>query len=289
MNTLTAPAPPEPAAPHYTLPGVNVLLMGPTGTGKTYSIGSLVDTGLEVFYFAFESGTESLFGYWTDRDKPIPTNLHIITVKTASATWTEMADAVRQVNLLSYESLKKSLDPHRSKYDQFEKFLRTFNDVTDDQGNKYGPIDSWDQSRAIVIDGLTGIGTSVMKAVTGGKADRDQKDWGLAQNIVENCLRQLCDGCKSHFILLAHPERQVDEVLGGVKLMVSTLGKALPPKIPPMFSDVILTVRNGSMWEWDTANSLADLKTRNLPVAAHIPPNFAGIIGKWRSRQGLEA
>jgi hypothetical protein len=273
--------------PTYTLPGVNVLLMGPTGTGKTHSIGTLVDTGLEVFYFAFESGTESLIGYWTDVGKPVPPNLHIVTVKMASATWTEMADAVRQVNILSYESLKKTSDPHRSKYDQFEKFLRTFNDVTDDTGAKYGALDHWDQSRAIVIDGLTGLGNAAMKAVSGGKADKDQKDWGLAQGILENFLRQACDGCKCHFILIAHCERQVDEVLGGVKLMVQTLGKALPPKIPPMFSDVILTVRNGAKWNWDTANSLADLKTRNLPVAAFIEPNFGLIVNKWKSRQGI--
>lgn len=36
--------------PPFTLPGVNVLLMGPSGTGKTYSIGTLVDMGVEVFY-----------------------------------------------------------------------------------------------------------------------------------------------------------------------------------------------------------------------------------------------
>ena len=51
--------------PPFTLPGVNVLLMGPSGTGKTYSIGTLVDMGVEVFYLALESGMESLLGYWT--------------------------------------------------------------------------------------------------------------------------------------------------------------------------------------------------------------------------------
>ena len=49
-----------------TPPGVNVLLMGPSGTGKTHSIGTLVDTGLQTHYLAFEAGVESLLGYWTD-------------------------------------------------------------------------------------------------------------------------------------------------------------------------------------------------------------------------------
>jgi len=269
-----------------SLPGVNVLLIGPTGTGKTHSIGTLVETGIHVHFFAFESGAESILGYFTDKGKPVPPNLHITTVKQASASWLEMADAVNKVNTLNYDTLKKMVDPHRNKYNQLEQFLRTFNDVVDDQGVHYGSVDGWGTDRAIVIDGLTGLGDATLKAVTGGKADRDQKDWGLAQNILENFLRKVCDGCKCHFILLAHVDRQVDEILGGVKLMVATLGKALPPKLPPMFSDVILATRLGKEWYWDTANGQADLKTRNLPIEAKISPDFKLIIEKWKSRGG---
>jgi hypothetical protein len=270
-----------------TIQGVNVLLMGPAGTGKTHSIGTLVETGIEVFYFAFEAGAESLRGYWLDRGKEIPANLHISTVKGPAASWTEMADAVGYVNRLSYESLKKAADPNRSKYTQFEQFLRTFNDVTDDSGAKFGCIDQWGPGRAIVIDGLTGLSDAAMKAVIGGKADRDQKDWGLAQNLLENFLRRICDNCSCHFVLLAHVERETDMILGGVKLMVSTLGKALPPKLPSMFSDVILAVRNTDKWVWDTASAIADVKTRNLPIAGNIPPNFGQIIDKWKTRGGV--
>ena len=275
------------AATKSSLPGVNVMLMGPAGTGKTHSIGTLVDTGIEVFYFAFESGSESLRGYWTDKGLEIPKNLHIITVKGPAASWTEMADSVGYVNKLAYESLKKMADPNRSKYTQFEMFLRTFNDVTDDLGNKYGCIDTWGADKAIVIDGLTGLSDAAMKAVIGGKADRDQKDWGLAQNLLENFLRRICDNCPCHFILLAHVEREVDQILGGVKLMVSTLGKALPPKLPSLFSDVILAVRNADKWTWDTASALADVKTRNLPISGSNRPDFKLIIDKWKSRGGM--
>lgn len=269
-----------------SLPGVNILLMGPAGTGKTYSIGTLVDLGLDVHFFAFEAGAESLRGYWTDRGQQVPPNLHISTVKPASSSWLEMADNVRLVNTMSYDSLKKINDPNRSKYDQFEKFLRTFNDVTSDDGRKWGSVDRWTTDKVVVIDGLTGLGSAVMKAVIGGKADRDQKDWGLAQNILENFLRRMCDDCACHFILLGHVERETDPVLGGVKIMVSTLGKALPPKLPSMFSDVILATRNGAEWKWDTASALADLKTRNLPITANNPPSFSAIIEKWKSRGG---
>lgn len=269
------------------LPGVNVLLMGPAGTGKTHSIGTLVDAGIETFYFAYEAGSESLRGYWTDRGLPVPEHLHICTVKSASASFSEMAESVRQVNTLSYDTLKKSVDSNRAKYNQLEKFLRSFNDVKVDRDpTSYGPIADWTPSRALVIDGLTGLGNSAMKAVIGGKMDRDQKDWGLAQNIIENVLRKLADDCPCHFVLISHVERETDPVMGGSKITVSTLGKALAPKVPAMFSDAILTVRLGREFFWDTENPMADVKSRNLPISAKNKPDFLTIINKWKSRGG---
>jgi len=268
------------------LPGCNVMLMGPSGTGKTHAIGTLVDQGIETFFFAFEAGADSLRGYYTDNNKLVPSNLHFITVKAQTASWGEMADMAGSVNRLAYDSLKKMKDPNKSKYTQFETFLRTFNEVTDDNGNKFGCIDEWGPDRAVVIDGLTGLSDAAMAAVIGGKVDRDQKDWGLAQGLLYNFITKICDNSQHHFIMIAHVEREVDQILGGVKLMVSTLGKALPPKLPAKFSDVILTVRNGTKWNWDTASAIADVKTRNLPIKADNQPDFGLIIDKWKSRGG---
>lgn len=269
-----------------TLPGVNVMLMGPSGTGKTYAIGTLVDAGIEVFYFAYEAGAETLLGYFTDRGLPIPDNLHICTVRAPSASFLEMADAVRYVNTLSFEGLIKQVDPAKSKYNQLEQFLRNFNNVVDDTGKAWGDVQTWDSSRALVIDGLTGLCDSAMKACIGGKFARDQKDWGLAQNIVEGILRKITSESRFHFILISHVERETDPNGGGLKLMASALGRALAPKLPAMFSDVILAKRIGRDFWWDTEDPAADLKTRNLPISGKIPPTFATIIEKWKSRSG---
>ena len=269
-----------------SLPGVNVMLMGPSGTGKTHAIGTLVDAGLDVFYFAYEAGSETLVGYFTDRGLPVPANLHICTVRAPTASFLEMADAVRYVNTLSFEGLIKQVDPSKSKYNQLEQFLRNFNDVTDDTGKKWGDVQSWDSSRALVIDGLTGLCDSAMKACIGGKFARDQKDWGLAQNIVEGILRKITSESKYHFVLISHVERETDPNGGGLKLMASALGRALAPKLPAMFSDVVLAKRIGRDFWWDTEDPAADLKTRNLPISGKIPPSFAAIIDKWKSRGG---
>lgn len=270
--------------PSFSLPGPNVMLMGPSGTGKTHSIGTLVDEGLEVFYFAYEQGAESLIGYYKDKGKPVPPNLHICTVKAPSASFLEMADAVRYTNTLAFESLIKQQDPNRSKYNQLEQFLRNFNNVTDDEGNTYGDVLKWGPDRALVIDGLTGLCDSAMKACIGGKFARDQKDWGLAQNIVEGILRKITGESKFFFVLIAHVERETDPNGGGLKLMASALGRALAPKLPAMFSDVILAKRVGKEWFWDTEDPAADLKTRNLPISTKNTPSFTSIIASWKRR-----
>lgn len=269
----------------FILPGFNVLLMGPSGTGKTHSIGTLVDSGLEVFYLAMEAGFESLAGYWTDRGEPIPDNLHWHRLDSAEADFSSLMATAKQVNTLPLDALSKLQDSNRGKHNQFVKLLEALNDFPDDRtGSKFGPVNKWDQTRALVIDGATGISNAALSLVVGGKPVRSMSDWGIAQNQVENLLRMIADGCPCHFILIAHVERETDLILGGVKLMISTLGKALAPKIPPMFSDVILTERSGDKWTWNTASMMADVKTRNLPIKADNPPTFRSIVDKWVSR-----
>lgn len=271
--------------PPFALPGVNVLLMGPAGTGKTHSIGTMVDLGIDVFYLALESGMESLLGYWTDRDLEIPKNLHWHRVAAPSADLTQMIANAKNINMLNLDALAKMTDPNKSKHNQFISLLTALNNFPDDRtGEEHGPVNLWDQSRVLVVDGATGVSQCAMSLVVGGKAVRNQSDWGIAQDQVEKIIRMLCDNCSCHFILLAHVERETDAVLGGVKLMVSTLGKALAPKLPSMFSDVILTVRNADKWYWDTASAMADIKTRNLPLKSDNVPTFKTIMDKWISR-----
>lgn len=280
---MSTPVPP----PKSALPGTNVLLMGPAGTGKTHAIGSLADAGVEVFYLGLEPGLEALVGYWTDRGKPVPDNVHWHNLPGPTASFAELIDAATKINTLSLDSLAKMADPNRGKHNQFIGLLQALNNFPDDRtGKTFGAVNTWTASRALVIDGMAGLNRAAMSLVIGGKPVRSQSDWGIAQDQVEKLIRMLCDGTACHFVLLAHVERETDLVLGGTKLMVSTLGKALAPKIPPMFSDVILTVRVGDKWSWDTANVMADLKTRNLPIKADIPPDFGPIISKWKARGG---
>lgn len=273
----------EPSA----LAGVNVLVEGPTGTGKTYSLGTLAETGVEMFCLFTEAGLETLLGYWTDRGKEVPPNVHWHVLPKPTGSFETLMKSAESINTMTQESLHKMQDPNRGRHNQFVSLLRALTDFPDDRtGKSFGAVDTWGPDKCLVIDSLTGINPIALSLVVGGKPVKSQADWGIAQDQVEKLLRQIADGCRCHFVLLAHVEREVDQVFGGVKITVSTLGKALAPKIPPMFSDVILSSRDGTKFSWTTANPQADLKARNLPIADGIEPSFVAIIKKWQSRGG---
>ena len=270
------------------LPGVNVLLMGPAGTGKTHSLGTLVDSGIECFYLGLEPGLESLLGYWTDKGKEIPKNLHWHILEAPKASFADFLENATKVNTMPLDSLAKMTDPKRSNHNHFIKLITALNNFPDDRtGEKFGCVDTWSTDKALLVDGLGGVTRAAMSMVVGGKAVKSQMDWGIAQDQVEKIVRMWTDNCRCHFVMIAHVERETDAVLGGVKIMVSSLGKALGPKLPPMFSDVILTAREGSKFSWDTGSAMADVKTRNLPIQTGLPPDFGAIISKWKSRGGV--
>ena len=273
--------------PPSLLPGVNVLLEGPTGTGKTHVLGTLADAGVELFLLFTESGLETTLGYWTDRGLEVPPNVHWNLLTRATGSFETMARAADDINRLDLASLSKLQDVNRAKHNQYVTLLKTLNDFPDDRtGQKFGDVHSWGPDRCLAVDSLSGINPIVMSLVVGGKPVRSQSDWGIAMDQLEKLIRELTDSCKCHFVLTSHVEREIDQVLGGVKLTVATLGVKLAPKIPPMFSDVILTSREGTKFFWSTANGQADLKARNLPIADHIPPDFKPILDKWQSRGG---
>ena len=270
------------------LAGTNVMLMGPAGTGKTYAIGTLADAGVEVFYLGLEPGLESLLAYWTDKGKEIPANVHWHNMEAPKASFTELMDAATKINTMQLDTLAKMQDPNRSKHNQFIKLLEVLNDFPDDRtGSRFGCVDTWGPNRALVVDGMAGLARAAMSLVVGGKPVRSQSVWGLAQDQVEKIVRLWTDNCRCHFVLIAHVEREQDAILGGIKLMVSTLGKALAPKLPPMFSDVILTERSGSNFTWNTGSAMADVKSRNLPISEKLPADFGQIVRKWQSRGGV--
>ncbi len=268
-----------------TLPGPNVLLMGGGGTGKTYSLATLVEAGVEVFYLSIEQGMESLLGYWTDAGKPIPPNLHWHKIEPPKMSFADFAAQATRVNTLALKTLAEAPDPNRHVHNLWIKLSEALFDFPDDRtGKKFGAVDSWGPGRALAIDGLTGMAAAAMSCVVGSRPVWNPMDYQVGQKQVQGLLRLICDHCKCWFILLAHVEKEIDPVVGGMNITVSAIGKALAPLIPPMFSDVAYCKREGKAWTWNTAMAGVDAKARNLAWADGLPPDFRPLYKVWEAR-----
>lgn len=262
-----------------SLPGVNVMLCGASGSGKTHAIRTLIDAGLEVFVLFTEPGMEVLQDVPTDK-------LHWKYIPPASPDFADMISSAEKINSMSIKMLSDLPDINKRKYTEFIDVLTTLSNFTCDRtGKSFGSVDSWGPDKVLVIDSLTGLSLSAMNLVTGSKPVKCLADWGIAIDNLERLLTKLCVDTKCHFVLIAHLEREVDEVTGGTNLMASTLGRKLAPKLPRFFSDVIHVKQTQGKFLWSTTTSNVDTKTRNLTLSESLPPSFVPIITSWKKHQ----
>lgn len=262
-----------------TIPGPKILLVGSTGSGKTHSVRTLLDAGLEVFCVFTEPGMEVL----SDTD---PARLHWHYIPPASTPWDQMIDSARKINTMALDSLAKLTDINKRAHTEFLDLLTTLSNFKDDRsGKEFGAVDSWGPDRALVIDSLSGLNIMAMNLVTGTKPVKSMSDWGIAMDNLERLITKLTVDVSCTVVLTAHLERETDEVTGGVNLMASTLGKKLAPRLPRFFSDVIHAKREGEKFSWSTASFNVDLKARNVPISDNIPPSFAPLLKAWKDRQ----
>lgn len=276
-----------------TLAGPKILLMGLSGTGKTYSLGTLAEwcaeNGMEMAVLFTENSVESLLGYFRDNKKEPPACLYWHQQLTRAVGLDALLTAADNVGKLSYEMVTKLQDTSRGGTNNpFMGILQSCKEFVDDRtGKSLGNVGMFPPNRVFVIDSLTELSNAAMKMVIGSRPTAAPPDYGVAQNNLMNFLRFFTQGTPFPFVITSHVDRNTDEVTQSTKIMVKSIGRALYTDIPPLFSEVIYAVREGPKFTWDTAAYGVDCKTRSLGYRAGIPPTFAGIMDVWKKRAGL--
>lgn len=286
--TTIAPLIPANDVRKSQLPGLRTLLLGSTGVGKTYSIGTLVDLGLKVRIIFTEPGMETIGQYFKDHKKPVPDSVQWKYIPPSAPSWEAMIQSAQKINTLSFKALAELSDINKKEYHEFIDILSALsNFVSDRDGKSYGAADDWGTDTVLVVDSLSGLNMAAMNLVTGSKPVKSMADWGVAISNLEFLLTKLTTALQCHFVLTSHLERETDEVTGGTSLMASTLGKKLAPKLPRFFSDVIHCKREGTKFVWATDTTNVDLKARNLPIRDNLSASFGQLLDSWKLNGGV--
>lgn len=262
------------------------LLMGPSGSGKTFAVSTLLEAGLKVRVLSTEpKGMETLLDVVEKRRLPLE-NLAWHYVAPAAAGWKALGTMMKQIKAMGYDDLTKiKTGIAKTETDQMVDALESLANFPDDRtGTRLGDVTEWGPDCALVVDSLSGLNAMAWQLVVGLKPAAHQGEWGVAMNLMEQLLLKLTSDLKCFFILIAHVDREIDEITGGSRIMVSTLGRKLAPKVPRFFSEVILSVKEGDKFTWSTAALQADLKNRVLPVANNIPPTFKPLVEAYQKR-----
>lgn len=302
MNTIlppsAKPAPPPTPSHSFETTAPKVLVQGDSGTGKTYSIGKLVDWAaaqtppIQVSVLFTENGLETLLGYWRTppggaAPREIPANLSWHEVASATLDLGALTSAIKLVGDLSYESLTKVVDGDRGRRNPAHKILESLADFPDDRtGRKLGNIGKWGSDRILCIDSLTELADAYIKTNIGTKPVMAQNEYQVAQINLLNFIRYLCGPSqKFGLVMTAHIQKQVNEVTGAVNLMTKAIGRAISDDIPKHFSDVLYCYAEGANWYWDTAASNVVRKTRYLPINNKIAQDLSRIWSEWAKRK----
>ena len=265
------------------IPAPKVILEGPTGTGKTHSILTAVEAGLETAVLFTEPHGRSILNHI-----PCP-KLHWMFIPPFAPGWDEMIKRADTMTKMSWGVLSKMTeDPSKSTYNSFWRAINAVARFKCDRcGTVLGDVTTWGTNRAFFLDSYSGINRMAMQMVTGESIAKTQPQWGAAMAAELALADKLATDTRCLFVLICHVERIVDEVVGGTYLLPLALGKKNAPELPKNFSDVILTKRLGDRFSWSTADTAAELKAMHVPISDKLEPSFVNLMNSWKAKGGI--
>lgn len=268
----------------------SILVQGEVGAGKTWLISTLARAGLNCFVLTTEpTGVESLLDAWEHEKLPLNL-LHYHQICPARIGFEGLQKAAENVSKFNFEQLSKLPPQGQRETSQWLTVLKTFTDFVDDRtGEAFGSIDDFDDTRAVIVDSLSGLNVMAMDLVVGDKTSAHIGEWGVAMGLIEKLILNLTSNMKCTLVVNAHLEREADELTGATKLMASTLGKKLAPRLPRFFSEVLVLKRNDKGRVIDTVDPLVITKTRCLPQRNDLPPTLEPIIAAYHKRKEFAA
>lgn len=265
-------------------------LIGPAGTGKTSALVTCLEAGYSLRMIATEhSAPNRVINEISRRNLPasLLDNFEWQFITPSPTSWDSLSESARIVNTSSLEDIAKMRTGiARSDGGQWIKLLNACkNFKSDKNGKEFGDVTEWDDKTVFAIDGLSGVNDMSRNLTVGLKPNPSPGEWGVMQGNILTLIKKLAADCKCFFVLIAHVEREQDPITGLNNITFSTLGAKLAPKLPPLFTNVVLAVREKSTFTWSTASTGVDVKAGDLPILDNQLPSFLPILSSYQSRK----
>jgi hypothetical protein len=258
------------------------VIYGDSGVGKTVCVATLLLAGQKVRFLGAENnaipGIKKGVEIW--KAGAHVENLAIMIPDRPKRNSAALLRSMENFLKVPLETQMKQADPNRKDYTRYLSVLKGLTDFKDEAGASLGAVDSWDESTTFVIDGLTIICEAIRQAVIGGKLTTSQPEWGVMQAQLMDLIRMLTEDTRCNIVLLAHPTKEIDPILGVQRIYPANLGQALNPIIPTAFTDVIWAERKGTDFSWNTDHKTAVCRTTHLPIKDKLPQDFRQFFPK---------
>lgn len=269
----------------------STLLIGAGGSGKTTTIKTLLALGLRVGMIATEPTAPNRVLEECKKAGIDASKFHWKFVSPSPPSWDALIESANIVNNMTIKDIADMRSgiakPNGKQWIVLLQSIQNF--VSDRTGESFGDATEWDSNCALVFDGLSGVNEMSRNLTVGLKPNPAPGEWGIMQSNILTLLRKLCSDCKCFLVVIAHVERENNELTGIANITVSTLGAKLAPKIPPLFTNVVYAKKVATNFLWSTADSGVDTKNGDLPLSDSLLPSFQPIVDSFRARLKAEA
>lgn len=253
---------------HESFDLVKMLLLSPSGHGKTGALAALVNVGFKLRILDFDNGVGVLRNYITDKSR---LRTHV--------TYKTLRD---DIALLGGRMGIKKATAYQEALDCLQKGGEAWG-----PGSEVKPLFEMGPDEVVVVDTLSTMGRSslnMVQAVNGaGFKHPEIQHYGTAMDNIEKLLDMITsDKVKCNVIVSTHtytPE-------GETRPVPEALGSKLGPKVPKVFDNMFsLTLSQGVRTFKTDKDGLLALKSAvplkpTYPIETGLADIFQGLTGK---------
>jgi hypothetical protein len=268
--------------------GFKTIVMGAPGSGKTSSIATLLKMGFKIYVLFTEQGVGNMLKACqregcTEEDLK---RLYYNYIPPGGSSFSALAKGATAVNRASEFGKMENTAGDRRAYGQLIHCMNLCNDFVDQHGVSHGGIESFTCDQVFVVDGMSNLARMAMQLTVGVKPVKTLQEWGVAIDNLENFENQITT-IKAPFVLLAHVERETDDVTKKIFVTIATLGSKYPLRIGRNYHDVILAEQKEGKFYWHTTERDCQLKGTHLPIEAKQEATFAPLVCQWLADNNL--